>query len=184
MSVIERLKQHILVDGFHVVVDLDKSEGSWIVDAETGQRYLDCYSQFASQTFGWNYLPFLRKDTERLKQIALYKLANSDMYSTSTRTSSRRSPASPLTSSTTSSSRAAPAASRTPSRRRSTGSARWTRLPGQRRQLLDVIHLKQAFHGRSGYTLSLTNSGRSRPSGSRSSTGHAGATPNQQRSRQ
>jgi hypothetical protein len=69
------------VDGFHVVVDLEKSEGSWIVDAETGQRYLDCYSQFASQAFGWNYLPFLRKDTERLKKISLYKLANSDMYS-------------------------------------------------------------------------------------------------------
>lgn len=80
MSVIERLKKHILVDGFHVTVDLKKSEGSWIVDADTGKRYLDCYSQFASQPLGWNH-PGLHKVRDKLADAALHKLANSDMYS-------------------------------------------------------------------------------------------------------
>ena len=34
---IRRLNKHILVDGFHVIVDTEKSHGSYIVDAETGK---------------------------------------------------------------------------------------------------------------------------------------------------
>ncbi len=30
------LEKHMLVDGFSVVVDLERSHGSWIVDAVTG----------------------------------------------------------------------------------------------------------------------------------------------------
>jgi L-lysine 6-transaminase len=160
MSVIERLKKYILVDGFHVVVDLEKSEGSWIVDAETGQRYLDCYSQFASQTFGWNYLPFLRKDTKRLQDISLYKLANSDMYSSVYADFVEA------------------FASITPDFKHyffieggSCGvenalKAAFDWKAQMRPSLqdddgngMDVIHLEQAFHGRTGYTLSLTNTG-------------------------
>jgi L-lysine 6-transaminase len=81
MSVIERLKQHILVDGFHVVIDPEKSNGSWIVDSENDRGYLDCYSQFASQALGWNHRSFLAKDRKRLQMVANCKLANSDMYS-------------------------------------------------------------------------------------------------------
>ena len=54
-QVINTLSQYILTDGFHVVADLDKSHGSWVVDAESGKKYLDCYSQFASQPLGWNH---------------------------------------------------------------------------------------------------------------------------------
>ena len=79
-QVIERLKKNILVDGFHIVVDTDKSHGSYIVDAETGKEYLDCYSQFASQPLGWNH-PALLKAQSHLGKAALHKLANSDMYS-------------------------------------------------------------------------------------------------------
>lgn len=160
MSVIERLKKHILVDGFHVVVDLERSEGSWIYDAETGQRYLDCYSQFASQAFGWNYLPFLHKDTKRLKDAALYKLANSDMYSEIYADFVDA------------------FASVTPDFKHyffveggSCGVENalkaafdWKCQMSPFCQAddgngMDVIHLKEAFHGRTGYTLSLTNTG-------------------------
>ena len=34
--IIDNLSKYILTDGFHVVVDIDKSEGSYICDAETG----------------------------------------------------------------------------------------------------------------------------------------------------
>ena len=79
-KIIDGLSKHIITDGFHVVVDIDKSEGSWIVDAETGEKYLDCYSQFASQALGWNH-PALVNAQFYLGRIAMHKLANSDMYS-------------------------------------------------------------------------------------------------------
>jgi L-lysine 6-transaminase len=160
MSVIDRLRKHILVDGFHVVVDLEKSEGSWIRDAESNALYLDCYSQFASQPFGWNYLPFLRKDTERLRNIAMYKLANSDMYSE------------------VYADFVDTFASITPDFKHYffveggtfgvenalKAAFDWKCQVDPQHQVddgqrLDVIHLKEAFHGRSGYSLSLTNSG-------------------------
>ena len=79
-KVIERLGNHILVDGFHVVVNTEASHDSYIVDAENGKEYLDCYSQFASQPLGWNH-PYLLKAQNHLGKAALHKIANSDMYS-------------------------------------------------------------------------------------------------------
>ena len=40
--IIEQLDRYIITDGFHIVVDLQRSLGSWITDLE-GYRYLDCY---------------------------------------------------------------------------------------------------------------------------------------------
>ena len=33
----------ILADGFDPIMDLDKSNGSWIVDERDGQKYLDMF---------------------------------------------------------------------------------------------------------------------------------------------
>ena len=79
-STIDTLKQHILVDGFHVVVDHQKSFGSWIVDLNTGKKYLDCYSQFASQPLGWGHSALIKAQNE-MGVAGRVKLANSDMYS-------------------------------------------------------------------------------------------------------
>ncbi len=49
------LKENILVDGFHVVVDLEKSHGAVIVDALEGKEYLDCYGYFATLPVGHNH---------------------------------------------------------------------------------------------------------------------------------
>ena len=49
-----RLARHVLTDGFHIILDLRSSCGSWIADAETGERYLDLYSFFASSPLGIN----------------------------------------------------------------------------------------------------------------------------------
>ena len=35
---IPTLRRHMLVDGFDIVIDLEKSKGSYIVDARTGKR--------------------------------------------------------------------------------------------------------------------------------------------------
>ncbi len=82
-DVFDVLKPHMLVDGFHLVMDLDKSQGSWIVDARNGKRYLDFYTFFATTPLGHNH-PRLR-DPEfvaRLGRIAVNKPANSDIYTT------------------------------------------------------------------------------------------------------
>ena len=42
------LRAHRLLDGFPFVLDLGKSHGSWLVDANTGEQYLDLYTFFAS----------------------------------------------------------------------------------------------------------------------------------------
>ncbi len=160
-KVISVLDKHILVDGFHVVADLEKSKGSWVVDAETGKKYLDCYSQFASQALGWN-CPALK---ERMAGVSsVHKLANSDMYSQQYAAFVEE------------------FASITPdfehyffieggalgveNALKAAFDWKIQKLQNEHKQFvydteveLDVIHLYGAFHGRTGYTLSLTNTG-------------------------
>ena len=42
------LARSILADGLDFVLDLDRSSGSHLVDARTGERYLDMFTFFAS----------------------------------------------------------------------------------------------------------------------------------------
>jgi L-lysine 6-transaminase len=75
------LERTLLVDGFHVVVDLERSHGSIMVDALQGKEYLDCYSYFASLPIGHNH-PGLEDAGFRasLLRAALANPANSDVY--------------------------------------------------------------------------------------------------------
>ncbi len=74
------LKENILVDGFHVVIDLEKSHGAVIVDALEGKEYLDCYGFFATLPVGHGH-PKLRDEgfRESLMTAALSNPSNSDM---------------------------------------------------------------------------------------------------------
>ena len=51
----EVLAKHILADGYDPIIDLEKSHGSWIVDARDGSEYLDMFSMFASGAVGYNH---------------------------------------------------------------------------------------------------------------------------------
>ncbi|MGI3783046.1 MAG: hypothetical protein ACRYG2_19975, partial [Janthinobacterium lividum] len=51
----EVLATHLLTDPSALVVDLERSRGSRIVDARTGKRYLDLYTFFASSPLGFNH---------------------------------------------------------------------------------------------------------------------------------
>lgn len=76
------LSRHLLVDGFDLVVDLEASRGSWLVDARDGDHYLDLFSFFASNALGMNH-PRLVGDPEfraQLTTAALHKPSNSDVY--------------------------------------------------------------------------------------------------------
>ena len=76
------LQENILVDGFHVVIDLEKSHGAVIVDALEGKEYLDCYGFFATLPVGHNH-PKLKDEgfRESLMTAALTNPSNSDIYS-------------------------------------------------------------------------------------------------------
>src|SRR5690348_11377945 len=80
-SVHETLAKHMFVDGFDLVVDLKRSQGSWIFDARTGKRFLDFFTFFASGPVGLNHPKMLEGGfKERLLHAAINKPSSSDAY--------------------------------------------------------------------------------------------------------
>ena len=59
-KVLSTLEQHILVDGFKLIFDVDKSSGSYFVDASSGREFIDLYGFYASQPIGYNHPHFSR----------------------------------------------------------------------------------------------------------------------------
>ena len=80
-NVLDVLKPHVLVCDDALVVDLERSEGSYVVDAKTGKRYLDCFTQYASQPLGWNH-PRLLAAGDAMKAAVYHKVANPDVLTT------------------------------------------------------------------------------------------------------
>lgn len=158
----EHLSRHLLVDGFPFVVDLVNSRGSWLVDAATGDRYLDLYTFFASSPLGINP-PELADDpefVELLGRVSLSKPANSDTYTTHLAefvdvfARVLGDPNLPhlffIEGGALAVENALKAAFDWKSRH--------NEMNGRDPALgTKVLHLTQAFHGRSGYTMSLTN---------------------------
>jgi len=80
----EVLGRHVLADGFRLVYDTRASRGSWVVDALSGEKYLDLYTFFASAPLGSNPRG-LADDPDFmavLAEVAANKPANPDMYTT------------------------------------------------------------------------------------------------------
>ena len=71
---------YMLADGMSPVIDLDKSHGSWLVDGNTGDEFLDMFSMFASLAVGNNH-PYVLDYSKRLEEASINKPANSDIYS-------------------------------------------------------------------------------------------------------
>ena len=78
-NVRKTLSNHILTDGFELVLDLEKSHGSWLVDSRDGREYLDFFTMFASIPVGYNH-PKLLEHKDELIKAALNKPTNSDIY--------------------------------------------------------------------------------------------------------
>jgi L-lysine 6-transaminase len=157
-----RLSHHVLVDGFHLVFDPDRSEGSWFVDARTGDRYLDLYTFFASSPLGSNP-PGIVNDPEfmsLLGRVAANKPANPDVYTTHlvefVETFARvlGDPALPHLFFVEGGALAVENALKAAFDWKSRHNEAQGRDPALGTR---VLHLTRAFHGRSGYTLSLTN---------------------------
>ncbi|GAB2934430.1 L-lysine 6-transaminase [Nonomuraea fastidiosa] len=159
MDVHTRLARHLLVDGYRLVLDLELSRGSWLVDARDGRRYLDFYTFFASAPLGVNP-PFDPDFAQLLGQVARNKPANPDIYTehladfVDTFTRVLGDPALPHLFFVEGGALAVENALKTAFDWKS----RRNEAAGRSRDLgTKVMHLTKAFHGRSGYTLSLTN---------------------------
>ena len=161
-SVHEVLRRHQLVDGYDVVLDLERSHGAWLYDARTESEFLDCFTCFASWPVGYNH-PMLQTPEflAKVRTVATANPANSDLYT--------REMAGFVEAFAT---RATP--SGFPYHFWVAGgalaveNALKTAFDWKARKLgrtdfgadvndLVILHLRDAFHGRSGYTLSLTN---------------------------
>ncbi|AJK78045.1 L-lysine aminotransferase [Mycobacterium avium subsp. paratuberculosis] len=158
----EVLSRSILTDGFDFVLDLDRSRGSVLYDARDGRRYLDMFTFFASSALGMNH-PALARDAEfraELAAAALNKPSNSDVYSVpmarfvETFVRVLGDPALPHLFFVDGGALAVENALKV--------AFDWKSRHNERRGVdpalgTRVLHLRGAFHGRSGHTLSLTN---------------------------
>ena len=73
------ISRRLLVDGFKMVLDMEKSQGMNLHDAATGRDYVDFFTFFASNPLGMNH-PKLRNDEgfiERLLDAAINKVSKS-----------------------------------------------------------------------------------------------------------
>ena len=152
------LGKHILADGYEPVMDLEKSHGSWLVDERDGTEYLDMFSMFASGAVGYNH-PDIEAQKERLTLAALYKPTLSDIYNVFyaefLETFSRI--AIPEYLPHTFFIEGGSLAVENALKVAFDWKVRKNMAAGKGEKGSKVIHFKQAFHGRSGYTLSLTN---------------------------
>src|ERR1700755_2858319 len=156
------LGRSILADGLDLVLDLDRSAGSYLVDARDGRRYLDMFTFFASSALGMNH-PALAFDDEfraELTDAAVNKPSNSDVYSVPmarfVETFARvlGDPSLPHLFFVEGGALAVENALKV--------AFDWKSRHNQARGIdpelgTRVLHLRGAFHGRSGYTLSLTH---------------------------
>lgn len=156
------LKKYMLADGFPVVFDYERSKGTWLYDSRTESTYLDLFSFFASQPIGYNHprvaCPEFR---EKLGLIATMKPTNSDLYTQAMADFVRvfAETAIPEThrhhlffieGGALAVENALKAAFDWKYRKN-------VEKGGPVTEDLEIIHFRHAFHGRSGYTMSLTN---------------------------
>ena len=156
------LSRHMLADGYEIVMDLTKSKGSWVFDAKRGRAVLDFFTNFASCPIGYNH-PRLDNPEfrDRLATAAVNKPANSDIYTTY------------MAEFVETFSRIAVPPSLNKHMFFIEGGALgienalktaidWKVRKNIRKGIegeggTQIMHLREAFHGRTGYTLSLTN---------------------------
>ncbi|HSP32991.1 MAG TPA: L-lysine 6-transaminase [Thermoanaerobaculia bacterium] len=156
------LARHMLADGYEIVMDLRKSHGSWVFDAKRGRSVLDFFTNFASIPIGYNHPRLDNAEfRQKLGEVAINKPANSDIYTTY------------MAEFVETFSRIAIPASHQKHMFFVEGGALgienavktafdWKVRKNFRKGYKEekgsqIMHLREAFHGRTGYTLSLTN---------------------------
>jgi len=154
------IAEHMLADGYDIALDLRKSRGGTIHDAVTGRDYLDLFSFFASAPLGMNHPELTTPEWIRhLGEIAVNNPSNSDFYTEEMALFVKTFaegviPAShPHLFFISGGALAVENALKTAF----DWKIRKNLAAGRGETGTKVIHFRNAFHGRSGYTLSLTN---------------------------
>ncbi|HOP26237.1 MAG TPA: L-lysine 6-transaminase [Candidatus Sabulitectum sp.] len=153
--------KHMLADGYDLILDLRESRGSYIHDAVTGNDYLDLFSFFASAPLGFNHPAMTTEEWKKhIAEVAINKPSNSDFYTeemavfVDTFANTVIPDSHPYLFFVSGGALAVENALKTAfdwKVRKNIEAGRGENLGTK------VIHYRMAFHGRSGYTLSLTN---------------------------
>ena len=170
IDVHKTISQNILADGYSLVFDMEKSHDTYFVDEISGREYLDFFTFFASNAVGYNH-PKLKDPSflEKLTLSAIHKPSNSDIYTTLMAEFVDKFSQVVMPDSM-------PHLFLVSGGALAVENALKTAFDWKVRKNLDqinktkgseyglfhglgskVIHFNEAFHGRSGYTLSLTN---------------------------
>ncbi len=157
---LEILKSRILVDGFHIVLDPQASHDVYLYDALSAQEFIDFYAFFASQPIRYNH-PRMREPEflANLLASASMKVANSDVYTRYyadfVQTLDRVAGLPGLSHFFFIDGGAL--AVENAMKAAFDWKVRKNIAAGRGEIGRQVLHFRQAFHGRSGYTLSVTN---------------------------
>lgn len=155
------LSRHMLADGFDMVIDLKKSHGAYIYDSRYGKKFLDFFSFFGSSALGMNHPKLTTPEfMEKLAYTAVNKVSNSDVYSVEmaefveTFGQLAQPEYLPYAFFIDGGALAVENAIKTAFdwKVRKNFAKGYTTEKGHQ-----VIHFRHSFHGRSGYTMSLTN---------------------------
>ncbi len=162
----------MIPDADRLVIDLEHSHGAYLVDAVTGKEYLDFFTYFASIPVGHNH-PKMKEPEflEKLTLAAIHKPSNSDFYTglmaefVEAFGKIAMPEEMPHLFLISGGALAVENALKTAfdwKVRKNLSRIESANLNGASPPLLEglgtkIIHFEQAFHGRSGYTLSLTN---------------------------
>lgn len=160
-NVMEELANYMLADGYDFVLDMEKSFGPTLIEARTGKKYLDFFTCFASMPIGFNH-PKVKEESfiNYLSTAALNKPSNSDIYTevmaTFVKTFFKIAVPSYFKYSFFISGGALAVENALKA------AFDWKVKKNQAKGIegekgSKIIHFKEAFHGRSGYTMSLTN---------------------------
>jgi L-lysine 6-transaminase len=159
-AVHDTLRRHLLAVGYPIVLDLERSDGAFAFDALSGLRYLDFASFYGSNPLGYRHPRMVEPEIQaRLSRSATMKVGNPDFYTeyfaefvdTLSRT-------------------AAPPelphyffveggalAVENGMKAAFDWKVQKNLSAGRPARGNQILHFEQAFHGRSGYTLSVTN---------------------------
>jgi L-lysine 6-transaminase len=155
------LSRHMLVDGFDLIVDLKKSQGSYLYDSRSNKRYLDFFTFFASGSVGMNHPKMTSKEfLDKLAYTSVHKPSNSDAYTVEmaefVETFARC--AKPKHFEYLFFVDGGALANENALKTAFDWKVRKNFVKGYTEERgRQVIHFRRAFHGRSGYTMSLTN---------------------------
>ena len=154
----ELLGKNILADGFEPILDLEQSHDSWIVDKRDGSEYLDMFSMYASGCIGYNH-PNILKNKDLLAKVSLFKPTLSDIYTTEYADFMKvfNQIAIPEYLKNTFFIEGGGLAVENALKVAFDWKVRKNLQNGIEGKGYQILHFKEAFHGRTGYTLSLTN---------------------------